>query len=148
MRLVCQKAFLLAVVVALACHDPSTASSTEPPPFSGFTLDNINGRPLPTFVSPIPEGPTILSGWLFLDGSGKVVMSEQRRDINQGDFTTTNTLDYRITGDRIDIGCFRPYPATKVCTASFGTISGTTLRLTVEPKQPLVYTYKLTARPD
>jgi len=146
MRLVCQKAFLLAVVVALACHDPSTAP--PPPPFSGFTLDNINGRPLPTFVSPIPEGPTILSGTLFLDGSGKVVMTERQRDINQGDFTTTNTLDYRITGDRIDIGCFRPYPATKVCTASFGTISGRTLSLTIDPKQPLVYTYRLSARPD
>ena len=145
MRLVCQKAFLLAVVVTLACHDPST---TPPPPFSGFTLDNINGRPLPTFVSPIPEGPTILSGTLFLDGSGKVVMTERQRDINQGDFTTTNTLDYRITGDRIDIGCFRPYPATKVCTASFGTISGRTLSLTIDPKQPLVYTYRLSARPD
>jgi hypothetical protein len=147
MRLVCQKAFLLAVVVAFACHDPSTAS-TAPPPFSGFTLDNINGRPLPTFVSPIPEGPTILSGTLFLDGSGKVVMTERQRDINQGDFTTTNTLDYRIIGDKIEIGCFRPYPATKVCTASFGTISGTTLSLTIDPTQPLVYTYKLSARPD
>ena len=146
MRLSCQKAFLLAVVVTLACHDPSTAP--PPPPFSSFTLDNINGRPLPTFVSPIPEGPTILSGTLFLDGSGKVVMTERRRDINQGDFTTTNTLDYRITSDRIDIGCFRAYPAIVVCSASFGTISGTTLRLTVDPKQPLVYTYKLTARPD
>jgi hypothetical protein len=146
MRLVCQKAFLLAVVVALACHDPATAP--PPPPFSGFTLDNINGRPLPTFVSPIPEGPTILSGTLFLDGSGKVVMTEQQRDINQGDFTTTNTLDYKITGDKIEIGCFRPYPATKVCTASVGTISGRTLSLTIDPTQPLVYTYKLTARPD
>lgn len=145
MRLACQNAFLLAVVVALACHEPSTA---PPPPFSGFTLDNINGRPLPTFVSPIPEAPTILSGTLFLDGAGKVVMTELRHDISQGDFTTTNTLDYRITGDKIEIGCFHPYPAVRVCTASFGTISGTTLSLTVDPSQPLVYTYKLSARPD
>ena len=145
MRLVCQKAFLLAVVVALACHDQSAA---PPPAFSGFTLDNINGRPLPTFVSPIPEGPTILSGSLFLDGSGKVVMTERQRDITHGDFTTTNTLDYKITGDKIEIGCFHPYPATKVCTASFGTISGRTLSLTIDPTQPLVYNYKLSARPD
>jgi hypothetical protein len=144
MRLVCQKAFLLAVVT-LACHDPSTA---PPPPFSGFTLDNINGRTLPTFVSPIPEGPTILSGTLFLDGSGKVVVTERGRDINQGDFFTTDTLDYRITGDKIEIGCFRPYPAIKVCAASFGTISGTTLSLTVDPRQPLVYTYKLSSPID
>jgi hypothetical protein len=145
MRLVCQKAFLLAVVVVLACHDPSTA---PPLPFSGFTLDNINGRPLPTFVLPIPEGPTILSGTLFLDGSGKVVMTEQQRDINRGDFTNTITLDYRITGDKIEIGCFRPYPATKVCTASFGTISGTTFFFTIEPRKPQVYTYKLSVRTD
>jgi len=144
MRLACQKALLLAVVVTLACHDASTA----PPPFSGFTLENINGRTLPTFVSPIPEGPTILSGTLFLDGSGKAVMTEQQRDINQGDFTTTNTLDYRIIGDKIEIGCFRPYPAVVVCAASFGTISGTTLSLTMDPRQPLVYTYKLSSRPD
>jgi hypothetical protein len=53
MRLVCQKVFLFALVVTLACHDNPTVPALP----VVFTLIDINGRPLPTFVSPIPEAP-------------------------------------------------------------------------------------------
>jgi hypothetical protein len=142
MRLICQKAFLLAIVVAAACHDVSA-----PPPFpADFVLDNINGRALPPFVSPIPEGPTVVSAELHLDGAGNAVMEQLQRDINQGDLLVTQRLDYRIIGTRIEIGCLRFHPADIVCTDYVGTISENSLSLTIVSNQPLVYNYKIAAR--
>jgi hypothetical protein len=140
----CQKVFLLALVVTLACHDGSTA----PPVFASFTLVNINGRPLPTFVSPIPEEPSITSGSLVLYGTGTAVMTEHKRDLVKGDFIVTTTLGYRITGDEIDTFCLAPSPGAATCIAGFkGTISGLNLSLTIDPNQPLVYNY-FSYRPD
>jgi len=139
MRLVCQKAFLLALVVTLACHDGSTA---PPVVVVGFALVNINGRPLPTFVSPIPEAPSITSGSLVLYASGRAVMTEQKRDLVNGDFTVTTTLGYTIIGDKIAIFCLAPPPGAATCIAGYaGTISGLNLSLTIDPRQPLVYNY-------
>jgi len=144
MRLACQKVFLLALVVTLACHDGSTA----PPVFASFTLVNINGRPLPTFVSPIPEEPSITSGSLVLDVSGRAIMTEHKRDIVKGDFTVTSNLGYRITGDKIEISCLPSSLGEVACLANFtGTISGLDLSLTIDPSQPLVYNY-FSYRPD
>jgi hypothetical protein len=142
MRLVCQKAFLLALVVTLACN-----SVSGPPAFpADFVLDNINGRALPTFVSPIPEGPTIISAELHLDGAGNAVMAQHQRDINQGDAIVAQNLDYRITGTRIEIGCLRVHPANESCVNYVGTIAENSLSLTVVPNQSLVYNYKLAVR--
>jgi hypothetical protein len=142
MRLVCQKAFFLALVVTLACHEVS-----GPPPFpADYVLDNINGRALPTFVSPIPEGPTIVSAELHLDGAGRAEMTEHRHDINQGDLIVFQDLDYRITGTGIEIGCLRVHSATAQCPDYVGTISESTLSLSIIPNQPVVYNYKITPR--
>ena len=138
MRLACQKAFLLAAVVTLACHD----SSTAPPVVTAFTLVNINGRTLPTFVSPIPEEPSITSGSLVLYESGKAIMTEQKRDLVNGDFTVTTTLGYKIIGDKFETFCLPSSFGTVACIANFtGTISGLSLSLTIDPGQPLVYNY-------
>ena len=144
MRLACQKAFLLALVVTLACHD----GPTSPPVFAAFTLVNINGRSLPTFVSPIPEAPSITSGSLVLDESGRAVMTEHKRDPVNGDFVVTTTLGYRITGDKLEIFCLPSTRGQVACLASFtGTMSGLDLSLTIDPNQPLVYNY-ISYRPD
>jgi hypothetical protein len=133
-----QIALVLLTVFSVACGDSSGPPSVPP----DFVLDNINGRALPTFVSPIPEGPTIVSASLHFDGAGKVLMTEHRRDINRGDYTVTNILDYRITGSEIEIGCFRPYPANLLCVADYtGSITGATLSLTIVPSEPLIYNY-------
>lgn len=138
MRMVCQKAFLLALVVTLACHDDATA----PRVFTAFTLVNINGRTLPTFVSPIPEAPSVTSGSLVLYESGRAVMTEQKRDLVNGDFTVTTTLGYRITGDKFETFCLPSSLGAVACIANFtGTISGVSLSLTIDPSQPLVYNY-------
>jgi hypothetical protein len=78
---------------------------------------------------------------LELAESGKAIITLDKRDQVQGDFTETTTLDFRITGDKIEIGCFHPYPANVLCPSFTGTISGLRLNLVVDPNQPLVYHY-------
>jgi hypothetical protein len=138
MRLVCQKAFLLALVVTLACHDASGPLPIPP----DFVLANINGRALPTFVSPIPEAPTILAGYVHFDASGRVALTEHQRDIAHVETIVTNTLDYRVNGDKIELGCFRPYPANIVCASGYtGTISENALSLTRTSNTPVTFNY-------
>ena len=134
------KVFLVVLVSTLACHN-----AAGPPTLSAeFVLDNIDGRPLPTYLAPTP-GPTaiIFSASLALDGSGKAVMTEHRQDMLQGDRWSTNTLDYRINDNRIELGCFHPTPANLLCTAYGGTISSETLSLTIAPSQPVIYNYRV-----
>jgi hypothetical protein len=140
MRLVCQKAFLLALVVTLACHDASGPLPIPP----DFVLANINGRALPTFVSPIPEGPTILAGYVHFDASGRATLTEHQRDIANVETIVTNTLDYRVNGDKIELGCFHPYPANIMCAGYAGTFSQNVLSLTVGAT---VYNYQNASAP-
>ena len=136
MRLSCQK-FIFAVLVAtLACSDNSGPPSIT----AGFSLDNVDGRPLPTFDSPIPEAPTILSVTLQFEASGFVVMTERRQDITRGEFTTTSTLDYKMTGPFIEIGCFRGLPIV-ACPHYAAILSGDGLSLTDLPSQSVIYNY-------
>ena len=146
MRLSCKKALSLLFFSAIACHD-----STGPLRLTAqFELANINGRPVPTYLSPTPGlTPTIFSATLALDNSGKVVMTEHRQEWNGTETTTTNTLDYRINDSQIEIGCFEPLPAgagTFVCSANYtGTISGNALSLIVAPYPDgsIVYNYRV-----
>lgn len=136
MHLSCKKALPLFFFATIACHD-----STGPVRLTAqFELANINGRPVPTYLSPTPGlTPTILSATLTFDKSGKVVMTEHRREWDGTETTTTNTLDYRINDYQIDIGCFEPIAAfpgkgvgTFVCIGNYtGTISGKALSLVV-----------------
>jgi hypothetical protein len=150
MHLSCKKALPVLFLSAIACHD-----STGPMRLTAqFELANINGRPVPTYLSPTPGNPpTILSATLALDNSGKVVMTEHRQEWNGTETTTTNTLDYRINDNQIEIGCFEPLPdipgvgvGTFVCSANYtGTISGNALSLIVAPYPDgsIVYNYRL-----
>ncbi len=149
MHLSRKKIFPLLFFSAIACHD-STGPVTLP---AQFELENINGRPVPTYLSATPGNPpTILSSTLTFDNSRKVVMTEQRQEWNSTETTTTHTFDYRINGNQIQIGCFDP-PAIPgvgvadfVCIASYtGTISGKDLSLVVVPlpNGSIVYNYRL-----
>lgn len=150
MHLSCKKALPLLFLSALACRDSTGLVRLT----AQFQLANINGRPVPTYLSPTPGlTPTILSASLTLDNSGKVVITEHRREWNGTETTTTNTLDYRINDNRIDIGCFQPLPdipgvgvGTFACIASYtGTISGITLSLIVGPPSngSIIYNYRI-----
>ena len=139
MLLSCKGVSLVVLVSTLACRSVSEPGRIT----ADFVLDNINGRPLPTFVSPIPETPSILSATLHFDGSGRVVMTERLRDMIRGEVTETNTLDYRFSGNMMEIGCFRPVPANLLCLSYAGTISGDRLSLAFVPTQSVIYNYKI-----
>ena len=151
MHLSCKKAFPLLFFSAIACHD-----STAPATISvEFELANINGRPVPTYLSPTPGlTPTILSASLAFDRSQKVVMTENRREWDGTETTTTHTFDYKINGNQLAIGCFEPVPAipgvgvgSVVCIGNYtGTISGNALSLvvaTVSIDGSIIYNYRL-----
>ena len=144
MRLSCKRVSIVLLVSTLACRSVSEPARIA----ADFVLDNINGRPLPTFVSPIPETPSIVSATLHFDRSGKVVSSELQRDMSQSEVRVTYTLDYRISGNRVDIGCFGPNSTSALCVAGFsGTISGDGLTLSISPGQSVIYNYKIAPPP-
>ena|SRR5437868_4084285 len=143
MNLQCRTALLALIASTFACHDTFGPSRTP----EDFVLDNINGRSLPTFFSPIPETPTIVSATLHLDGAGTATMTERRHDMVYGDVTFTNSTGYRINGNSIEIGCFHtpPGPIVLVCGfSSTGTLSGEVLSLPVS--QGIIYTYRLSPK--
>src|SRR4051812_5224094 len=97
MRLFFQKVFFLVVVFSLACNDVSSPLAFP----ADFALDNISGRPLPTFYSPIPEAPTIVSASIHFNRNRTAVITEHQRDINQQDVSVSGTLGYSITANHI-----------------------------------------------
>jgi hypothetical protein len=140
MRLSYNRVSIVLLVSTLACRSVSEPGGIA----ADFVLDNINGRPLPTFVSPVPETPSIISATLHFDRSGKVVSSELQRDMTQGVVRVTYTLDYKISGNTVVIGCLDPASASALCAVGFsGTISSDGLSLTLSPGQSVVYNYKI-----
>ncbi len=115
-----------------------------PPPLPAeFVLDNIDGRPVPTYLTPISESPTIISSTLRLDGVGNAVMTERRRQMGS-EVTYTRTYTYKISGNQIvfDLSC----PIDAICVAPpKGTISGSRLSLQYGGSQATVYNYVLSA---
>jgi hypothetical protein len=134
MRLSCQKAFIFVLVATIGCGD-TTAPIKVP---AQFDLVNINGRQLPTYLAATPGlTATILWASLTLDRAGKAEMTEHRRVEGPGiltEATYTNTFDYRIHGDKIEIGSFEPCPINAICAPNMiGTISNSGLSLIINP---------------
>jgi hypothetical protein len=144
MRLLRQKAFLLALVSGIACSD-----STGPQTISAFfNLQSIDGRALPTYIANTP-GPTttIISSSLLLDKTGNAVRIEHRNEMLRGDVTDTTTYQYTIHGAQIEI--FLPV----VCLAIYscppfewtGKLSPFALSLVINPYSTdshIVYQYR------
>jgi hypothetical protein len=141
MRLSCQKALLMVLISSVGCHEVTSPVAVT----AFYMLITIDGRALPTFLSPIPESPTVLSSSLTLDNAGKAVIVEHRQDMFQGDTTFRNTYDYTINGNEIVIGSSQACPPGAICAASFvGTISNGHLSLVINPASingRIVYDY-------
>jgi hypothetical protein len=111
-------------------------------------LDNIDGRPVPTYLAATP-GPTatIISSILTLNSAGKAVITEHRSDTFAGERTYTNTYDYRIDGDQIEIGSFKLCAPNAICVPNrIGTISSDGLNLVINPEseqQIITYNYRI-----
>jgi hypothetical protein len=114
MRLFSEKVAVLLIASSIACDD-----ATGPGASAQFALENINGRPLPTYFSATPGlTATVLWATLTLGKDGKAVMSEHRREeygSTESEETYTNTFDYRIHGGLIEIGSFQPCASNAIC---------------------------------
>jgi hypothetical protein len=141
MRLPRQQAFALLLVAAIGCND-----SIGPKLPATFDLVNINGRGLPTFLSPTPGlTPTILFASLTLDNNGKAFWLEARREFDGTQTTINYTFDYRITFNQIEIGSFSPCPDNANCVGTYkGTISNEALSLNVQATDAgaIIYNYR------
>lgn len=141
MRLFCQKALLVVLISSVGCHEATSPVAVT----TFYTLITIDGRALPTFLSPIPEAPTVLSSSLTLDNAGKAVIVEHRQDMFKVDTTLRNTYDYTINGNEIVMGSSQACPPGGICAADFvGTISNGHLRLVINPASingQIVYDY-------
>ena len=137
--------FAAAVFSTLACHE----LAGPPTPPVGYALENISGRALPTFVSPIPEGPTVISASLQLDASGGAMLTERRREMDGSDVTYTSNYTYEITGNQIQFDYSPPCPPNALCAEPpKGTISGMHLSLAMYGSSSgVVYNFRLLA-PD
>jgi hypothetical protein len=144
MRLSRQPAFLLLFAATIGCHD-STAPIRIP---TQFVLENINGRPLPTYLAPTPGlTPDILSASLTFEEDGKAVMTEHRREFDGTETTVRNTFDYRIHGNNVEVGSFTPCAPNANCLGTYkGTISGAALSLTIVAFSidgSIIYNYRI-----
>ena len=126
MRLSCKTVLVGAIASIVACND----IAAPPTPPAGYVLDNVNGRALPTFVSPIPEGPTILSATLQLNASGAASLTEFRREMDGTLLDATTNYTYLIAGNQIQFDYEPPCPPNALCAAPpQGTISGARMTL-------------------
>ena len=129
MRLTCQKVLLLVLASTLGCD------STGPGTGRLYTLDNINGRPLPTYLAATPGlTPTILDATLRLDDSGTAVITEHRRYFDGSEATITNTSTYTVSSNEIVIESFWPCPINAICLGKIrGELTDGMLSLAVAP---------------
>jgi hypothetical protein len=127
MRLSCKTVLVGAIASIVACND----IAAPPTPPAGYILDNVSGRALPTFLSPIPEGHTILSATLQLNASGKASLTESRREMDGTPLHFTTGYTYLIAENQIQFDYDPPCPPNALCAAPpKGTISGS--RMTLE----------------
>lgn len=148
MPLSCEKALLLLLVSALACH----GSTTEPTVSRLYVLESVNGQPLPAILSAGQSDTTkVLWATVTLDASGTAVITEHRLRVSPtkpiDEVTYTSRYDYRIAGDSITVGSFQTCPCCLPCAfplQQVGQVTAATLTLTFQtnPSAP-TYFYRL-----
>jgi hypothetical protein len=136
MSLACQKAFLVAAALTMACRE-----STAPSAVAGvYRLENIDGRPLPANIQ-AGQGDTITVLWstLTLNGLRNAALTERLRIVHPGApaFEQLQSTDYLysitghgILGEDISFEYSPPCPINAICVGPpTGKVLGTTLIL-------------------
>jgi hypothetical protein len=121
MRLLGKTVLIAAIASTPACHD--VVAPRQP---GTYFLRTIDGRPLPTFFSPIPEAPTVLSGTFSLYGDGHANGTEFRRDMSGNEYFFTVKYRYTIIGNVVQFD-FDPPCQGDCMTPPKGTISNSHL---------------------
>jgi hypothetical protein len=142
MRLLGQKILLLAAFSTIACRD-----TIAPGELRQFMLHDINGRSLPTYLSPTPgETPTIASGSLVLNGAGQATIFEHRIEWDGSQHDYTFNFIYKITGSTIVFEWPTPCPPNALCAAPpKGSVTPFGITLDWVPSNPGLMVYNYTA---
>jgi len=123
----CQKALFLVALVFYACTDSSGPRTV----FMHFALNDISGRPLPTYFAATPGfTTTIVSNTLVLYKDGTAEMVEHRIEWDGTDHTVTYDQQYTIKGSEIDFA-YHCAPDAQCIAPPHGTIVGDRLALDV-----------------
>lgn len=115
---------LISIALA-ACSD-----SIDPSAVPGlFKLNDINGRPLPTYQAPTTGSTlTVKSATLNLDFFDKAEFSQQIIQSDGTEATATVSYNYRVSGNELIFELSPPCPINANCLAPpVGRISGTDL---------------------
>ena len=145
MRLFGQKAFVLVLALTMACHD-----TTAPPTQSArlYVLESVNRQPVPVNLG---GSRSVLWATLTLDVAGNAITVDHIKSVfqnNSSENTYSVRREYRVRGDSIEIGSFKPCPPGALCIANtVGVIADSTVALTIGynpyPTNPIVYLYRL-----
>jgi len=143
MHLTCRKAVVLFAIAFVGCHE-----STAPKTISAeFRLNDINGRPLPTYEAPTPgRTVTVLGGSLALEPTGVATIIEEREQPDGTPYVLAGTYTYQIDGNDVSFTRSRPCPIEFECLPTpHGTISPVTGGLALEVGQfgttPIIYNF-------
>src|SRR5689334_19571638 len=140
MRILRQTVLCVATAAIVACHDASAPLQPV-----NYLLTSINGVPIPTTMTPIPESPTILSGSFFLDGGSHAVAHERPRDMSGNEYDWDVRYRYRISGNVVTFDYDPPCggPAADCAVIPKGTLDGRHLWIDYSGGQNLaVYDYQ------
>jgi hypothetical protein len=147
MRLSCQKWFLIALALTTGCHD-TIAPPPSTPRAGLYVLESVNGQPVPASLG---GGTSVLWATLTLDVTGTAIRVNHTKSVFQNS-SSENTYsiraEYRVRGDSIEIGFFKPCPPGVLCIGNtLGMIADSSVALTVGynpyPTNPIIYLYRL-----
>ena len=130
----------IAITSIAACNDASAPLQPV-----NYALTSVNGNPLPTTMTPIPESPVVLSGTFLLDGGSHALAHEQRRDMSGNEYDWNVRYRYTITGSKVTFNYDPPCggPAALCAIIPTGTIDGRHLFIDYSGGQnALVYDYQ------
>jgi lipocalin-like protein len=131
-RLVC---FAL-VFAALACGGDDTTTPTQASVAGTWTLQTINGSPLPFTLATSPAKIELLSSVVNVTANGTWTSTTTNRTTFNGQATTTTSTDagtYTLSGNNVAI-----LSNTAGSTAQAGAVNGNTLTLS---QQGFVFVY-------
>jgi hypothetical protein len=147
MRLSCLKPCLPILALTLACHESISPTQLVP---GTYVLETVNDQGVPAiFSAGQADTSFMISANLTLDDAGHAVRSEHWRyvfppnQVQEGTFTSN--AEYRLDGDNITVGNFRPCPANAMCEGNkVGKFTSTTLSLSYETTSTTpVFLYRL-----
>ena len=151
MRLLCRLSFVGTLVAAIACYDGTSPSTL--PAYRYFVLESVDQRAIPTIISAGAGDTTqVLWSTVTLDSAGRAVTINHLSHVYLQYPSEESTLvwqqAYRMKGDSIEIGSFKPCPGTVMCAGNLhGKLVDSTLTIAESynpyPTNPIIYTYHL-----